>query len=182
MARHVVEFQGRQYVWDGREWYGSDDCTLVPRSVCLRLDALLAERLAPEEGALTDRQELLRRARAVRDRLQYQRAERLARRALELRPTDVATASVLCSILREACKPQESLDLADRFRHSRHAPLLTSRAAALCDLGCWREALQQIRAVLAAGKSEPAQAVFNRIQKLAPHLFRKAAPRKRRPS
>jgi hypothetical protein len=176
MVRQVVPFQGRDYVWDGREWYGSEDYTIPPRSIAVRLDDLLAERLAGEEETLTDWNELLRRAKMARDRLQYKRAERLARRAHDLRPDDVRIASVLCSVLREACKPRESLELADRFRDSGYAPLLTSRAAALCDLGRWAEALTQIRAVLAAGKSEPAQAVYQRIRTVAPEVFPKPAP------
>jgi hypothetical protein len=180
MGQPVVEFQGRSYVWDGREWYGAEDYTIPPRSVTMRLDDLLAERLVAEEETLTDWNELLRRAKRARDRLQYKRAERLARRAHSLRPKDVRIASVLCSVLREACKPQESLELADRFLDNGYAPLLTSRAAALCDLGRWAEALKQIRAVLADGKSEPAQAVYNRILTVAPEVSRKPAPRPRR--
>jgi hypothetical protein len=178
MGPYTVQYQGRAYVWDGHEWYGAEDNTIPPRSVVVRLDALLDEQVAAEEQALTDAHELLQRAKVARDRLLYQRAERLARRALSLRPTEVGIASVLCSVLREACKPGESLELADRFRDTGYAPLLTSRAAALCDLGRWSEALAQIRTVLDAGKSEPARAVFNRIRKVAPYVFPKPTPRR----
>ena len=62
-----------------------------------------------------------------------------------------SVAAVLCSILREGGLPDEALALADQHRSSNYPPILTSRAAALCDLGRWEEALQQIRQVLAIG-------------------------------
>jgi hypothetical protein len=178
----TIQLGGRSYVWDGQEWSGADDHIIPPRSVILKLDDLLAERLAVEEATLTDWNELLQRAKFARGRQQYKRAERLARRARELNPGELGTVSVLCSVLREACRPQESLALADQFREWGYGPLLTSRAAALCDLDRWEEGLTQIKEVLAQGSNEAALAVFRRIKSYAPPAVRRKAtlPRRRK--
>jgi hypothetical protein len=60
------------------------------------------------------------------------------------------------------------------FAGSKYEPLLTSRAAALCDLGRWEDANRQIRRVIAISndpEQEEAHNVLKRIQQNAPELF-----------
>ena len=78
--------------------------------------------------------------------------------------------------LRRCNKPAEALEVADRFSKDRYPPILTSRAAALCDLDRWEEGLKQIRQVLAifhATGNDPGEAlsVFGRIKADKPHLL-----------
>jgi predicted Zn-dependent protease len=171
-----VPFKGRTYIWDGKVFYGADDYTTPPLGILLQLRALLADHLIAEDDEITDRDRLLERAKEARELKEYRRAERLVRRVLNESPRDPGVASVLCSILREACKPQESLALADRYLDTRYPPLMTTRAAALGDLGRWEEALEQIEKVLELEKSQPARLVYDRIATQAPHLFEEETP------
>ena len=49
--------------------------------------------------------------------------------------------------------------------------LLTSRAAALCDLGIWEEAKKTVGRSLAISKSAEAYNVVNRIKAAKPDLY-----------
>ena len=170
----TIQLGGRSYTWDGERWFDTDDCTIPPQTVTVRLDAVLVEKLCAEDEGITDRQELMRRAREARKQTQYKRAERIARRLFEQEPDSTAVAAILCSILRESGRASQAVALADQFAAADNPALLTSRAAALCDLDRWEEALQQIRQVLARGKSVEADAVYNRIKRYAPkNVFRK---------
>jgi hypothetical protein len=175
----TLPLDGRSFAWDGDNWFGLDDYSLPPATIAARLDALLVQRLCQEDDALTDRRELLRRARDARSRRQYRRAERIVQRLAEREPDSPLLASLLCSILRESGRASEAVALADMFPGSDCAPLLTSRAAALCDLDRWAEALQQIRQVLARGRCVEAEAVHSRIQRYAPKRVLRAAASKK---
>lgn len=168
----VFVFEGVRYKWTGSSWYDATDNMKPPLGVIARLNALIAGDLKAEDEKITDPDELVERAKQAQAGVQMQRALELSQRALKLRPTHFGTAAVVCSILRKRNRPDEALLIADRFRDSEYPPLLTSRAAALCDLERWDEALKQIRQVLAIsnGASE-ALAVYSRIKAGAPSLF-----------
>jgi tetratricopeptide (TPR) repeat protein len=130
-----------------------------------------------DDAAITDLQEVLDRAKRARDAKLLPRARRLAERVLASKPHHLGAAAVLSSILRDELRPEEAIAIADRFPSSRYAPLLTSRAAALCDLGRWAEALHDIRAAFRSDRaerrqpSEEALHVHARIRAGAPELF-----------
>jgi hypothetical protein len=96
---------------------------------------------------------------------------------LNVNPENATAAAILSSILREKGRARTALALADRFQDSGDAYVLTSRSAALCDLGRWDEALAQILKVIGieagaqGGASDESLAVFGRIKSNAPHLF-----------
>lgn len=176
MARQF-ELDSRLYTWNGRRWLGNDDHREPPKDIVRKLAALLRRANRAAENSLDDPSELLGIAVNARVTGNPGRAERFARRVLVLDPENPTAAAILCSIWREKGRAKAALALADRFQGSDDAYVLTSRGAALCDLGRWDEALLQIRQVLAletnlqGGGSEEALAVYGRIRANAPHLF-----------
>jgi hypothetical protein len=40
-----ITFEGRDYIWGGRQWYGAEDYTIAPTGLQQRLNVLAAERL-----------------------------------------------------------------------------------------------------------------------------------------
>src|SRR5262249_29553355 len=62
----TVPLGGRSFTWDGERWSGTDDNTTPPQSIAARLDAVLVRLLAEEDDRITDRRELMRRAREAR--------------------------------------------------------------------------------------------------------------------
>jgi ribonuclease HI len=172
-----VNYEHKNYTWDGRQWFGTDDCTIPPQGIARKLDAVIAAQLEAEDAATTDANELLSQAKRAQSCGQLERAKRLAEGAHLCEPENIGAAAVLCSVLRELEHSDEALALADQYRNSRYPPILTCRAAALCDQERWEEALQQIRQVLAIGMSSSgkwspeASAVHGRIKANAPELF-----------
>jgi hypothetical protein len=169
-------YEGERYLWDGIRWT-TTGYVEVPVVVATRLNAHFAEMIEADDVGITDMQELLDRAKRTRDARLLPRAERLAARVLKERPDHLGAAAVLSSILREQLRPEEAIAVTERFPGSRYAPLLTSRAAAMCDLKRWAEALRNIRAAFAADKAagnptgQEALNVYARIRAGAPHLF-----------
>ena len=174
----TVSFDEKQYTWDGDHWYRDADFMRPPQAIERRLNELISGQVAADDAEVTDLRELVRRAQRARLLDHLDRALELARRAHNLNRGHIGAATVLCSILRELNHPAEAILVANSYRNSSYAPILTSRAAALCDLGRWEEGLCQIRQVLAismrrkdSGSSE-ALAVHARIRSNAPELFR----------
>jgi tetratricopeptide (TPR) repeat protein len=175
MSNMIVELDGKRYVWTGDSWYAECNYLTPPLDKIQRLNTLIANRLAAEDDRVSDADALLRLARQAHETDgQLDRAHRLAHRAHALRPDHAGTAAVLCSILRDLGRPSEALSVADPFRRTGYRPVLTSRAAALCDLGHWDDALRQIRQVFAIGRgkgSRESLAVYGRIKANAPGLI-----------
>lgn len=177
MPSHIVVLDGKSYTWDGKSWYGTNDYMSPPEHINQKLNAKLTPLVADEDALISDRDELVSRAQAAVEARQLERAERLARRAYDLAQSNYGTAAVLSKILRVKGRPEEALKIADQHVRSNYPPVLTSRAAALCDLGRWNDALYQIRQVLAIVRqsrkhgAEEAFAVHARIKANASHLF-----------
>ncbi len=168
----IIILDGDRYVWTGGTWYSAADNMKPPVGIIARLNALVSKELKVDDARITDPDDLLDRAKQAHASEQFDRALELAKKAHALRPDHFGTGAVLCSILRKRNRPDEALAIADRFRASEYPPLLTSRAAALCDLDRWDEALAQIRQVLALTTSAgEALAVYARIKANAPYLF-----------
>ena len=167
-----IEYQKHTYTWTGTTWH--DENYLKPPQVIVRaLNQRLDAALVEEDNKLTDIHELIDRARKARDTAQYSRAERLSRRILELEPDNHAGAAMLCAALRARHRPRQALEETDRFAHSGNPALLTSRAAACCDLGLWEEARRFVSQSLAIAESEEAFMVVKRIKSEHPELYRK---------
>ena len=176
MAKPPVTLEGVRYVWTGTRWYGANDHITPPLMIIAQLNALIADLVREEDDAITDPDELLWQAKDAQEVGQLPRALRLAQRAYAARPGHAGTAAVLSSVLRDLHRPKEAWAVADCFTSSNYPPILTSRAAALCDLGRWEEALRQTRQVLAINfsshtKSEEALGVYARIKANASWLL-----------
>jgi tetratricopeptide (TPR) repeat protein len=172
LSRHV-ELEGRNYTWNGAEWYESDTFLVPPESVVKALNSRLAKELEQDDLAIADVETLLETAKTARDALQYERAERLARRALAQSPGNVGALAILCSVLRVSGHPERALKETDRYRHTNYPPLLTSRAAAHCDLKQWAAAKKEVGQALAIQPSEEAFSVARRVKAARPHLYRR---------
>jgi len=166
-----IHFNGKDYIWTGTGWYEAQTFLTPPQVIVRQLNTQLEQELKTEDTAIVNPAILIERASAARDALQYSRAEKLIRRALELSPGNHAALAVLCSVLRARGQPQQALDETEAFRRESHPPLLTSRAAALCDLKRWEEAKKEIGRALAIEESEEAFSVVRRIKAEKPDLY-----------
>jgi len=166
-----IELDGKRYVWTGGGWYEAETFLKPPQVVVRRLNELVTKELEQEDADISDVFILLARARTAREAQQYHRAERLARQCLRLDPHNQAALAVLCAVLRARGQPQRALDETEAYSGTTHPPLLTSRAAALCDLNRWEEAKTTIGRALAIGESEEAFNVMHRVKANRPDLY-----------
>jgi predicted Zn-dependent protease len=169
-VKRTVELDDRLYTWDGSQWF--DASFLVPpTSIVSKLNALIDDALDEEDARLSDTKALVARARKARVAGQYDRAERIARLVLAREPAHEAMLSVLCAVLRKKGLPEQAVQETEPFKDSHNTSLLTSRAAALCDLERWEEAKKTIGRALARRSSEEAFLVVKRIKKVRPDLY-----------
>jgi ribonuclease HI len=168
----TVELDGESFTWTGEEWYGTASCLRPPKSIRRILNKRFSRDLDKRDRLISDVRVLLGRAARAREARQFIRAERLAQRSLQLEPSNLAAAAVLCSVLRAQGKPKQAIDQTQSFKWANHSPLLTSRAAALCDLGRWDEARETISRALGIESSDQAFSVVCRIKAKRPELFR----------
>jgi tetratricopeptide (TPR) repeat protein len=175
----TIRFEGRTYSWTGKRWIDIETFTCPPIKTKNKLNAVLLSRLKEEDEKITDLQELLDRATDARAQRQYSRAEGLARKALQLSPSDLRAVAILSSCLRSLGKPEEALKESASYKAENYPPLITTRAAALCDLGRWEDAKMEISRTLLIAKKhsswgyyEPFR-VLNRIRTARPDLFKR---------
>jgi len=171
--RYVVELEGKSYTWDGSAWYELETFLRPPDAVVSKLNRQLQGRLVQSDEAVTDFRELLSRAKIARDAKQLKRSERLLRRALKLKPGHEGALAILCSLLRDQGARERALAETHAFRGLSYPPLLTSRAAAYCDLGQWEEAKREIARVLAMPGKDKGEAfsIVHRIKAALPDLY-----------
>ena len=170
--RHCVKLKGKSYTWDSGAWYETKTILKPPVSVISELNKLLLPLLEEEDAKIKDFDTLLERAKKAREFKQYERAVKLAQRAVYLHPHNTGAAAVLSSCLRVTGRPRDALRETDGFDKTRYAPLLNTRAAALCDLGRWEEAKTVIGRALAIGTDgEESFQVVNRIKAAKPELY-----------
>lgn len=172
-SRVQVEFGEKSYMWDGHRWYDAKSFEQPPHVIIKELNHLLVKRLQKHDLAITESHRILHEASIARESQQYERAEKLTRRVLNGEPDNLAALAVLCAVLRARGKPKIALSETEKHKNASHAPLLTSRAAALCDLKRWDEAKRVIGRALAISSDEEAFAVMNRVKSAAPELYGK---------
>lgn len=166
----TVELDGKKYIWDESGWVDENYIT-PPQIIIRRLNQELAGKLEQEDRGITDVYVLAERARQARENKQYDRAELLARKILEIDPENHSGLAVLSASLREKGFPRRALAETDRYQTTSNPALLTSRAAAYCDLEMWEEAKRTIGQALAIQKSDEALLVVQRIKKARPDLY-----------
>ena len=181
MPRSItISFEGNQFIWNGKRWFDRKTYLEPPTAVSSKLNTLRASgKVTVRDKAIADNMDgLLRKAKRAQYQGQIPKALQLARQVYKQRPQHIGTAAILCSVLRTANKSKEAVALANNFSSSNYSPILTARAAALCDLNRWDDALKQIRRVFAirmkseksSGRDE-ASAVYSRIKQNASYLF-----------
>lgn len=172
-------FDNRHYIWNGRLWYDRKTHLIPTTAISARLNAMIAcKHAAVREKKGQDVDVLMRRTRRALHQAPVSRALKLAYQVYRQRPQHIETAAILCTVLRKANKPGQAEALANNFIHTNYSPILLSRAAALCDLRRWDDALKQIRRIFAmnvkskkSGSNGEALAVYSRIKQNAPSLF-----------
>ena len=136
----TVELEGKIYMWNGSAWHETTTFLSPPKMIIVKLNNRLSDVLEEEDENITDIHLLIKRAINARDWSQYSRSEKLARRILKLKPSNQPALAILCATLRAGGFPQKALDTTNDYKSLPYPALLTSRAAALCDLGKWEEA------------------------------------------
>lgn len=167
----TIELDGKSYTWNGSAWYEATTFLSPPSAIIAKLNNRLPDALEEEDENVADVHLLIKRAVNARDWLQYSRSEKLARRILQLEPSNQPALAILCAALRARGFPQKALTETDDYKNLPYPVLLTSRAAALCDLGRWEEAKKTVGRSLAINKSEEAYSVVNRIKSEKPDLY-----------
>jgi tetratricopeptide (TPR) repeat protein len=169
---HEVTLDGVRYTWDGNSWFETKSFLRPPTGIVSKLNALVRDSLASDDATITDANLLMDRARQARESQQFERAVALLRRVLVIRPDSESALAILCSVLRAQGVPDRALAETDLFGHSNYPPLITSRAAAMCDLGRWEQAKKLIGRVLAMpGDHGEAFSVVHRIKVARPDLY-----------
>lgn len=171
--RVFLSFKGETYSWTERGGVVDQDFLSPPWEVLREIHPLLEEALRELDDALTDPHELTMAASWARQHKHYARALRLARRALELRPTHASAAAVLSATLRALGRAREAVEVTETFVESKNGAVLTTRAAALLDLGLPKNVRQLLNRAYAFGKSSGASrdetsAVYARLEKEFP--------------
>ncbi len=178
--RILQDFQNQTYVRTAAGWR-LDGKPYTFQPVVGRLDNELLARLTAEERDEIDPADLVRRAWFGQAFRQYDRVVALATRALRsvIQPPDprhagavvpdcwrseaVAAAAMLCSALRELHESQRAIDDTSVFDDGKYSPLMTSRAAALCDVGRWDEGHALAVAARGINDSDAVRLLFRRL-------------------
>ena len=163
-------YKEKNYYWTGEQWI-DENYMVVPLVIVEKLNSLLEQELSKEDKDVNNLYKLIKRAKNAKNNEQFERAEKLSKKILSIEPGNLSAYAVLCSSLRRKGFPEEALQKTEEYRNSNSVPLLTSRAAALCDIGKWERAKNVIGKALALGGSGEAFAVVNRIKKERPDLY-----------
>lgn len=173
-----VSLEGRTFSWTGKTWVDVETFTNPPAVTINQLNAILLSRLKEEDEKIADIDQLISRAKDAKTQTQYGRAEGLARRALQISPGNLWAVTVLCSCLRALGRPEEVLRESAPYKKEIFPPMITTRAAALCDLERWEEAKIEISRVFSIQRKhelwqypEPSR-VLKRIKAARPDLFK----------
>jgi hypothetical protein len=141
----------RRYVRTEVGWFDVHGA-IASAALAMRLERTLVKRLTDEDDLTSDPAFLLTRAWFAQALGHTRRVEELSRAALrahvafadlgsetppDARRIALAAASLLSSSLRQQRRADKALAETAIFATEEYAPLMTSRAAALCDMGQW---------------------------------------------
>ena len=169
--RFEAEWEGRKYFLSPQGFYDVQTFLKPPEAIHQHLKGAYARQL--ESAFLTERNVpmLLKHSRLAKDLGRWNLAEKITERALSLEPRNCFAIARLSSILRAKGQPQRALEVTARIPQGAQTyAVLTSRAAALCDLDRWSEADSVIRLALGQLRDRPkleateAFSVLRRIQ------------------
>ena len=139
-------YQNRTYRWNGKVWLDSDFLQ-VPEKLAGELSAhYLDELLESGRPDWMDSMVHLRRAgEDAANRNTLRLVTRACRARLAVTPDELPTIALLSSALRQLGQPAQAEEVTRAYLNGA---VLTSRAAALCDLRRWEEAEKTIQLAL----------------------------------
>lgn len=171
---YKIKYEGRIFQFNGKQWFDVKTYAKPPLKVVQALNERVSLALEADDDEIRSFQELLETAKSARDAGQSSRAQKLVRRALDIKPEHEGALAIYCSLLRRRGAAEKALKVSEPVRFTTNSPLLVTRAAALCDLGRWDEAKKTVGQALAIGGSEAAAfKVVNRIKAHRPDLYEK---------
>lgn len=165
-----LSYGRKRFQWSGDGWVDLSTYRMPGSSVQFELNRLADSVRERSDSRQTELQVLIDGAQAARDAGRLRRAESLAVAALRLRAGHEGALAVLCSVYRQMGRPDSALALAEAVQ-TNHRPLLTTHAAALCDLERWVEAKSVVLRVFRIGGTGEAFVVMHRIKAARPDLF-----------
>ena len=168
-----MSYEGHTYQWTGKTWIDAECFETVSLALGQQLNALAASQLEAADDELTTVEELLDAARQRREGRNLTMALKLTERAVVKQPGNAGANATLCAILRDLGRSKEALEKTDHMDKVSSAPLLTTRAAACCDIEEWARAKRIVGRALAIRKDGEAFAVARRIKSVRPDLYDK---------
>jgi tetratricopeptide (TPR) repeat protein len=171
-ARFEMQWAGRKYVLSSEGFYDAQTFLTPPEVIHQHLKAAYAHELGLIAQSEQHVPTLLKHS-GLAKRLGYlDLAQEITERALLAEPKNRFAIARLSSVLRAKGQPQKALAVIARVPEGTHdCQMLTSKAAALCDLDRLPEADRVIRRALGMLKGRPkveateALSVFQRIRR-----------------
>jgi tetratricopeptide (TPR) repeat protein len=173
---YQLEHDGVTYRNNGDGWHVKDSGEIAPTIISEKLNSIHGDKLRAKEDKITDPKKLLQLAAKYRKENMLDRAMSICGKIIEISPdSEEAASTVMSSILRLKGEPEEAVRLTEKFSDSNNPALLTTRAAALCDIEEWESAKKTIAKALAILKGESkkreAFGVVRRIKSARPELY-----------
>jgi tetratricopeptide (TPR) repeat protein len=166
-----VEWEGQKYVLSESGFYNARTFLRPPEAVQQHLKSAYAQQLKQASENERNLTSLLNYS-GIAKKLGYLNlALKFVERVLVSEPRNGFAVARASSILRAKGQPQKALAVTNRIPENQQGHvLLTTRAAALCDLGHYHEAMTVIRRALALLRGRPkieateALSVYGRIR------------------
>lgn len=169
--RFEMEWEGSRYFLSPQGFYDAHTFLKPPEAIHQHLKAEYARKLEVVIQKERNVPLLLKHSRLAKDLGYLDLAEKITEQALLVEPQNCFAIARLSSILRAKGQPRAALEVTGRIPEGAQThPVLTSRAAALCDLDRWPEADTIIRRALGRLRGRPkleateAFSVFQRIR------------------
>lgn len=168
------EMDGIKYVWNGKMWYEDDKYMELPMRITNRLNILMNATSTDYKTLSID--EVMRQANASRVSRDTEKALELIKHVLKSAPKNEQAQTILFSILRECEKPDLALEETKKYkRSSKSSMLFMIRAEALCALGRWEEAKEEVGKAMELSKNsdskKEALSIMGRIKVKRPDLY-----------
>jgi tetratricopeptide (TPR) repeat protein len=169
-GRFEIEWEGRWYFLSPKGFYDAQTFLKPAQLIDQHLKAACARELEIAFRTEKSVPSLLKHSRLAKDLGYLDLAEKITEQALVAEPQNCFAIARLSSILRARGLPQQALEVTAQVPQGDQThPVLTSRAAALCDLERWPEADQTIRRALGLLRSHPkvdATEAFSVLQRI----------------
>jgi tetratricopeptide (TPR) repeat protein len=145
-----IVWEGQRYVLAESGFYNARTFLKAPETVQQHLKSAYVRQL--QQASENDRNPtfLLNYSGIAKNLGYLDLALKFVQRVLEFEPRNVFAVAKASSMLRKKGQPQKALAVTNRIPENQQGHvLLTTRAAALCDLGRYHEAMTVIRRALA---------------------------------